>query len=78
MMKTINKLINIFLPMLSLAILTGCAAGAATAGYALKAQSADSLTAEAEQKIVERTKREILSELYNDYMQKPCSAPISL
>lgn len=74
-MKTINKLMRITLPMLALAVLTGCAAGAATAGYSLKSQSADSLTAAAEQKIVDRTKREILSELSNDYMQKQCVTP---
>lgn len=56
--------------MLSLVILSGCAAGAATAGYALKAQSADSLTAAAEQRIVERTKREIMSEMSGGC---PCS-----
>lgn len=47
-------------------ILSGCAAGsaaAATAGYSLKAQSADSLSAEAEERIVERVKREIKAEL---------------
>lgn len=44
-------------------VLTGCAAGAATAGYAIKAQSADGLTSEAEQKIVDRTKREIFAEI---------------
>lgn len=61
-MKLFYKLMLISLSILSL---TGCAAGAATAGYALKAQSADSLTANAEQRIVERTKREIMAELGN-------------
>ena len=61
-MNKLSKLITISFP-LSLAIMTGCAAGAATAGYSLKSQSADSLTSSAEQKIVERTKREIMAEL---------------
>lgn len=34
----------------------GCAAGAATAGYALKAQSADDLTPKARQSIIEEVK----------------------
>jgi hypothetical protein len=58
-----NKLMMISLPILSLAILSGCAAGAATAGYAIKAQSADSLTASAEQKIIDRAKREIMADM---------------
>ena len=68
-----------------LVILSGCAAGAATAGYAVKADSAstastaqratkadaaDSLTSEAEQKIVDRTKREILAELSRGQCQQ--------
>lgn len=59
-MKTINKLMML---SCSLLFLSGCAAGAATAGYALKAQSADSLSAEGEQRIIDRTKREILAEI---------------
>lgn len=62
-MKKINKFVMISMSILSLTIITGCAAGAATAGYALKAQSADSLTTDAEQRIVERTKREVMAEL---------------
>ena len=57
------KLMIISLPMLSLTILTGCAAGAATAGYSLKSQSADSLTASAEQRIIDRAKREVREEM---------------
>lgn len=49
--------------LISLSGLTSCAAGSATAGYALQANSADSLSAAAEARIVERTKREILSSL---------------
>jgi hypothetical protein len=62
-MKNLKKLATLALPLLSVFVLTGCAAGAATAGYSIKSQSADSLTASAEQKIVERTKREIMAEL---------------
>lgn len=62
-MKIFNRLISSFLLILPLAITTGCAAGAATAGYAIKSQSADSLTAVAENRIVERTKREVLAEI---------------
>lgn len=53
---------QLFAFMLVAVITAGCAAGAATsatAGYALKAQSADSLTAEGEAKLVERVKGEM-------------------
>ena len=62
-MKKYRQVSLLCLIVLSVTILSSCAAGAATAGYALKAQSADSLTADAERKIVERTKREIMAEL---------------
>lgn len=77
-MKMFNKLMTLSLSMLTIAILTGCAAGAATAGYALKAQSADSLTASAEQRIVDRAKSEIMSDLYKQqHVSAPCTqAPI--
>ena len=70
-----------FIPVFVLLFASGCAAGAATAvtaGYAVKADSAeravvsershkadsaDSLTSEAEQKIVDRAKREALVEM---------------
>jgi hypothetical protein len=64
-MKALNKVL-VTMSMFSIAILTGCAAGAATAvtaGYSLKAQSADSLTADGEQRIIDRAKKEILSEM---------------
>ncbi len=38
--------------------LTSCAAGSATSAYSLKALTADGLTAEAENRIVDRIKRE--------------------
>lgn len=65
-MKHIKKLALIALPLFCLSILSGCALGAAsaaTAGYSIKAQTADGLTAEAEERIVERTKREVLAEM---------------
>ncbi len=68
-MSKFKKLVVFSFSMLTLAILTGCAAGAATAGYALKAQSSDSLTADAEKRIVDRTKAEIMTELSR---QQPC------
>ena len=61
--KTLNNTVKTMISALSLAILTGCAAGAATAGYAIKAQSSDSLTSAAEQRIVDRTKQEIYFEM---------------
>ncbi len=67
-MKLFSKLIKITLPVLFVTILTGCAAGAATAGYALKAQSADSLTADAEQRIIDRAKREIIADMGNNHV----------
>lgn len=62
-MKKVVKLAKSFTLLIALVSLTGCAAGAATSGYSLKAQTADSLSAEAEQRLVERTKREIMAEL---------------
>lgn len=43
--------------------LTGCAVGSATSALSLKALTADNLSAEAEQKIVDRTKKEIINEI---------------
>lgn len=80
-MKLFAKLLTVSLSIMSLAVLTGCAAGAATAGYALKAQTADSLTAPAEQRIVDRTKMEIMTEMYRQQQyavpcqQTPCQQP---
>ena len=65
-MKKVVKLAKPFTLLIALAVLSGCAAGAATAatsGYSLKAQTADSLSAEGEQRLVERTKKEIMAEL---------------
>ena len=71
-MKKLNRFVMKVLPALSLITLTSCAAGAATAAYSLKAQTSDGLTSEAEQRIVNRTKMEIMSELSK---QQPCSMP---
>ncbi len=49
--------------LLILPLLTGCAAGSATAGYALKAKEADYLSAQGEQRITNRVKREVLLEM---------------
>ena len=62
-MKLFKKLIMLSLPAFSLILFSGCAAGAATAGYALKSQCADSLTSDAEQRIVDRAKREMMAEM---------------
>lgn len=61
-MKKKTLWINLFLIVI-LASLSSCAAGAATAGYAIKAQSADGLTAPAEQRIIDRAKKEMMWEM---------------
>ena len=58
-MKILSNILSFSAVALSLTTLTGCAAGAATAGYSLKSQSADSLTADAEQRLVNRIIREM-------------------
>lgn len=62
-MKTINKFTSLTLALIAVLALSSCALGSATAGYALRAKSADELSSDAEQKIVSRTKHEIFSEL---------------
>jgi hypothetical protein len=59
--------------ILMLPLLTGCAAGSATAGYALKAREADCLTAQGEQRITDRVKREILLEWDGCNLACPCA-----
>lgn len=54
------KMTHILLCVMTAAMLSSCAAGSATAGYALKAQSADSLTTQAEQRLVDRIKGELI------------------
>lgn len=63
-----KKIMILSLPLVLAALFSGCALGAAsavTAGYSLKSQSADSLTVEAEQRIVDRVKREVKAEIHN-------------
>lgn len=63
-MKIFQKYAGILGVILLFPILTGYAAGSATAGYALKAWEADRLSAEGEQRVTERVKREIRSEFF--------------
>lgn len=73
-MKFLNKFAMSTFAVLSLTFLSGCAAGAATAataGYSIKSQSADALTAEAEQRIVDRTKAEVMLEI----SRQQCASP---
>jgi outer membrane lipoprotein-sorting protein len=51
------------LAILSLICLASCAAGAATAAYAVNARTSDKLSASAEEKIVQRAKQETINEL---------------
>jgi hypothetical protein len=62
-MKIIKRRVQIFWVILVLPLLAGCAAGSATAGYALRAKEADYLTAEGEQRITNRVKREVMLEI---------------
>jgi hypothetical protein len=50
--------------ILVLPCMTSCAAGAATAAYALKAKEADCLSAAGEERVTERVKREIQMEYF--------------
>lgn len=61
-MRILNKLAMLSFMAIALTTLAGCAAGAATAGYSLRAHEADSLSAQAEQRIIDRAKREIMVE----------------
>lgn len=63
MKKFIKQAIIFSIPFAICFCLTGCAAGSATAGYSLKSMTADSLTATAEQRIIDRAKNEIYYEL---------------
>lgn len=51
---------------LCLFALSGCAVGAATSAYAVRANTADSLTAEGEQKMIWRLKKEVLDEVFRE------------
>ena len=62
-MKSFRKIFKCSAAVLFLSSLTGCAAGSATAAYSLKAREADYLSAQGEQRITERVKKEVLCEL---------------
>ena len=62
-MKKIRKACVLSTALFAVLSLTGCAAGAATAGYSLRAKEADCLSAQGEQRITDRVKKEIMLEL---------------
>lgn len=64
-----KRIANTLFLAITLSFLTGCAAGAATAGYSLKAQTADNLSSVAEERIVERVKRELCAEFGLEKME---------
>lgn len=69
-MRALKKYASILACLVTLLLLNSCAAGSVTAGYALKAKETESLTAEGEQKLVNRIKREVSRDFYNqDYPQ---------
>ena len=57
--------------ILGLICLASCAAGAATAAYAVNARTSDKLSAEGEDKIVQRAKQETINELIAKGYLKP-------
>ncbi len=59
-----QKISFIMLSILTTVMLSSCAAGSATAAYSVKAHEADGLSAQAEQRIVDRVKRELKCECY--------------
>lgn len=59
--KASTGLLGIFL---LLPLLVSCAAGSATAGYAIKAREADRLSPEGEQRMINRVKSEMRMECY--------------
>jgi len=65
MMNKFVKILRCSAVIFGMSTLTSCAAGSATAGYALKAREADCLSAKGEQRITERVKRELMLE-WND------------
>lgn len=67
-----KKLLPLTLALACL-MLTSCAAGSATAGYALKAQTADGLSAAAEERLIEKTKSEIYKEMGISNNARACS-----
>ena len=71
-MNTFKKFAKSSLLIIAVSFLSGCAAGAATAGYSLRSVTADSLSPQAEQRIVERTKREMYFELCENGPHREC------
>jgi hypothetical protein len=61
------KKVMTILSLLSLTLLSGCAVGSATSAVALRAHTADSLTAQGEARVVERARQEILRDLNYGY-----------
>ncbi len=59
----LKKCLLISTALLGSLTLTSCALGSLGAGYSIKAKTADGLTGEAEQRIVDRTKNEIYREI---------------
>lgn len=59
------KILTIVITFAAMMALQSCAAGAATAAYALQARTADSLSADAEYSIIQKAKYEILNDLEN-------------
>lgn len=63
-MKNLKRNIKILVVLCFLPLLAGCAAGSATAAYAVKAREADYLSAEGEMRVTNRVKREMAAEFY--------------
>ena len=57
-MKRLILVMQVCLPFIS-----GCAVGSATAGYSLRAKTADELKPEARQSIIDQVKKEIIEYL---------------
>lgn len=70
-MKKLHKCVHIAFTIIGIATLSSCAAGAATAAYSVHAKTADGLTSEAEQRIVNRAKNEMRAELSGPDCQCP-------
>lgn len=66
-----KKHVYLTLTVLALSpMLHGCAVGAASAAYALQAKTADGLSSEAEDKIIEKVKKAVLLEADARYVKK--------
>lgn len=74
-MNNLKKIVAVLFITIAAASLTGCAAGSATAGYALRADTADKLSSAGEQRVVDRAKKEIFAELYQSQNQNQTPTP---